>query len=251
MADATQPEVVNCAAEEKAPKRRREQKRFKIRNLPPAVRRELDERLRTGAYTSFAGLSQWLENGHAIYISPSSLAYYNKYELDPTLRAVKIATAQAAEIVRTTGSDDDEINLAMFRLMQTSIFDLLVQVHRSRQLVAMVPETRERGAARKKARLERRAEDGRSPDEQSSDDAEASSQLPTRTEIAAVSALGKTVATVSRASLDFKKWRAQVREKVETKVAATKAKVSEAAREGGLSPAAEKKIRAALMEIKL
>src|SRR5580704_5399841 len=151
MAKSIEPEVVESAEEEQARKQRREQKRFKIRGLPPAVRRELDERLRTGAYTSFAGISQWLEKDHAVYISPSSIAYYNKYDLDPTLRAVKIATAQAAEIVRATGSDDDEINLAMFRLMQTSIFDLLVQVHRSRQLVAMVPETRERAASRMKA----------------------------------------------------------------------------------------------------
>jgi len=66
-----------------------------------------------------------------------------------------------------------------------------------------------------------------------------------------VTALGKIVATVSRANREWREWREKMRERVEAKVAATNASVSEAAREGGLSPAAEQKIRAALMEIKL
>jgi hypothetical protein len=251
MARVIEPEVVNSAEPVKRVKQRRPQVRFKIRRLPPAVHRELDERLTTGAYGSFAELSQWLENDHAQYISPSSLAYYNKHHFDPTLRAVKIATAQAAEIVRTTGGDDDEMNLALFRLMQTSIFDLLVQLNRSRQLIAMVPDARERSAARMQALEDKRAngEDSRDPQLAEADGPSVPS--PTRTDLAAVTALGKTVATVSRANLDLKKWREHKREKLEAKVAATSARVSEAAREGGLSPAAEEKIRAALLEIKL
>jgi len=248
---AREPEVVKPVSQEKPAKRRRAQVRYKIRGLPVAVHRELDARLTTGAYGSFAELSQWLENDHAQYISPSSLAYYNKHHFDPTLQAVKIATAQAAEIVRTTGGDDDEMNLALFRLMQTSIFDLLVQLNRSRQLIAMVPEARERSAARVQALEDKRANSDYSRDAGLAEECGPSEPSPTRTELAAVTALGKTVATVSRANVDLKKWREHMREKLEAKVAATSVRVSEAAREGGLSPAAEEKIRAALMEIKL
>ena len=250
MAPALEPEVVKPATR-KSGKPRRAQKRYKIRGLAPAVHRELDERLRTGDYRSFEELSDWLEKDHQQFISPSSLAYYYKHKLDPILQAVKIATAQAAEIVRATGGDDDEINLAMFRLMQTSIFDLLVQVNRSRHLIATVPEARERSAARMKALEDKRADADPSRDQEAVEGSAQSPHMPTRTEVAAVAALGKTVATVSKASLDFKKWREHMREKLEDKVAATSARVSEAARDGGLSPAAEEKIRAALMEIKL
>jgi Protein of unknown function (DUF3486) len=253
MANAIEPEVVESAKEEKPRKKRRAQVRFKIRGLPPPVHRELDDRLQYGS-DSLADLSEWLEKEHGIFISPSSLAYYNRHELDPTLQAVKIATAQAAEIVRVSGGgDDDEMSLALFRLVQTAIFDLLVQLNRSRHLIAMLPAAEQRAAAIAATRNRNRAEDG-SPDQsqnQTAAEDQSPPKPPTRLELAAIDALGKTVATVSKANLELKRWREQMREKIERKVAATNARVSQAAREGGLSRAAEKTIRQALLEIKL
>jgi hypothetical protein len=69
--------------------------------------------------------------------------------------------------------------------------------------------------------------------------------------VAVITALGKTVAMVGKAEIELNKWCAETREKLEAKIAATSAKLSEAAREGGLSPALEEKIRNALLEIKL
>src|SRR5271168_1682483 len=146
MANALEPEVVKAVPEKKPRRKRRIQQRYKIRNLAPALHRELDQRLISGTFGSFALLSEWLETEHGVSISPSSLHYYSKYELDPTLQAVKFATAQAAEIVRSIGDDDNEMNLALFRLTQTAIFDLLLQLNKTRYLIAMIPATRQRSA---------------------------------------------------------------------------------------------------------
>jgi hypothetical protein len=247
---AIEPEVVESAKEEKPRKQRRAQVRYKIRRLPPPVHRELDDRLTSGSH-SLEGLSEWLEKEHGVSISPSSLAYYNRHELDPTLQAVKIATAQAAEIVRVSGGDDDEMSLALFRLVQTTIFDLLVNLNRSRHLIAMLPAAEHRAAAISATRNHNRDEAGSQEQDETAGDEESSAKRPTRLEFAAIAALGKTVATVSKANIELKRWREHMREKIELKVAATNARLSQAAREGGLSRAAEETIRQALLEIKL
>ncbi len=250
MAQPLEPEVVKSANEEKPGKKRRSQVRFKIRSLPPAVHRELDERLGSGDYRSLAALSEWLEKDHGQFISPSSLAYYLKHQVDPTLQAVKLATAQAAEIARECAGDDDQMSLALVRLVQTAIFDLLVYLNRSRYLLAMIPAAEHRSAAILATRSRHRAENG-TPEPEGSEDPQVSFKPPNRLELAAIAALGKTVATVSRANIELKRWREHVAEKLARTIAVTGERVSEAAREGGLSPAAEQKIRAALMEIKL
>lgn len=246
------PEVVKSASQKKAVKPRRAQTRFKIRALPPAVHRELDARLNSGNYRSLDQLSDWLEQEHGQFISPSSLAYYFRHELDPMLQAVKIATAQAAEIVRATDGDDDEMSFALFRLTQTAIFDLLVQLNRARHLVALGSSARDRSAKILKTRKQKLAEDGPAPNEQAlAAEDPLSSKFPSRIELVAATSLGKIVATVNKALIDWKKWREEAREKIERKVAATSARVCEVASEAGLSPEAEKCIRDALMEIKL
>ncbi len=252
MARVIEPEVVKSVTEEKPVKRRRAQQRYKIRGFPPAVRRELDDRLISGNYYSLRQLSDWLEKEHGQFISPSSLAYYYKHELDPMLQAVKIATAQAAEIVRLSDDDDDEMNRALFRLTQTAIFDLLVQLNKARYLAALIPAAQRRSAALLSGPESKRVEDGPAQgQEAAAEPAQVPAKSPTRAELAAVAALGKIVATVSKALIEWKKWRDQAREKLGAKIAATSAQVSQAAREGGMSPEVEEKIRAALMEIKL
>jgi hypothetical protein len=252
MPPTLEPEVVKSVQEEKTVKRRRAQVRYKIRGLPPAVHRELDERLAARNYRSLDELSEWLEKEHGKSISPSSLAYYFRHELDPMLQAVKIATAQAAEIVRMTGDGDDEMSLALFRLTQTAIFDLLVQVNKTRHLVALIPAAQQRSTALLNSPERKRLEDGAAPGpEVPAEETEASAKYPTKVELAAVTALGKIVATINKAQIEWKKWRDQAREKLQEKVAATSARVSEMAREGGLSPEVEDSIRAALTEIKL
>jgi hypothetical protein len=58
-------------------------------------------------------------------------------------------------------------------------------------------------------------------------------------------------ATISKAMLDVERWREQMREKLNAQLAATTAKVTEAARKDGMSVETEATIRALLMQIKV
>ena len=64
-----------------------------------------------------------------------------------------------------------------------------------------------------------------------------------------IGSIAKSVAELARASLAQKKWTAEVREKLAAKVAAANERVTQAVKSGGLSPDAEKTIRAALLDI--
>jgi hypothetical protein len=258
------PEVVDAVPKAK-PKRTRTRTSYKIRRLPPAVRRDLDRRLAADDYLGFRELSKWLEEAHGQYISPSSLNNYHRNNFDPLLKAVKMAAMQSAEIVHVTSGDDDLMTRALFRLVQTAIFDLLVQLNRTHQLLARMPVSVQHGEAILQKRAARRIEAGEtspgetSPGETSQDTSASSSvsspapksKFSTNTEVAAVTALGRVTATISKAMLDVERWREQMREKLNAQLAATTAKVTEAARKDGMSVETEATIRALLMQIKV
>jgi hypothetical protein len=252
MGPTLEPEVEKSAPQEPPARPRRVQVRYKIRDLPPEVRRELDARLAAGPQCSFEELSQWLEHDHGRSISPSALHNYFKNNFDPVLQAVKISTAQSAEIVRVSGGDDEEINLAMFRLTHTALFDLLVELHRSRAMIARMPAVRAHSQSHLQA-LQHRGDgaaevSGEVVPQEHEDRAEP--KYPTKADLATVTALGRAVAMLTRALVEFKKFREQTRDKLDVKIAATNAKVTAAMRAGGLSPEVEETIRKALMEIK-
>jgi hypothetical protein len=253
------PEVVDAVPKAK-PKRTRTRTSYKIRRLPPAVRRDLDRRLAADDYLGFRELSKWLEEAHGQYISPSSLNNYHRNNFDPLLKAVKMAAMQSAEIVHVTSGDDDLMTRALFRLVQTAIFDLLVQLNRTRQLLARMPVSVQHGEAILQKRAARRIEAGETSPSETSQDTSASSSVSspaprskfsTNTEVAAVTALGRVTATISKAMLDVERWREQMREKLNAQLAATTAKVTEAARKDGMSVETEATIRALLMQIKV
>jgi hypothetical protein len=62
-------------------------------------------------------------------------------------------------------------------------------------------------------------------------------------------AISCSVASLARVSVTQKKWRVEVREKLNAKVGRAAEQVAIAARAGGLSPAAEQQIRNALLDI--
>jgi hypothetical protein len=245
MVEALVPEVVDTP-QAAARKNRRSLVRYKIRRLPPEARRELEKQFAEDNFGSFADLSKWLEETYGQKINPASLQNYYKNNFDPVLTAVKIATAQAAEIVRLTAGDDGMMSGALLRLVQTAIFDLLVQLQRSRRLIEQIPKARAHSAVVANKRAERREHEGPSPEPSA-----ALSDPSTRVEIAAVAALGKVTATVSKAVIEFERWRDELRKRVNQKVAATAIAVADVAHEAGLSPEVEKTIRDALMEIKV
>jgi uncharacterized protein DUF3486 len=72
------------------------------------------------------------------------------------------------------------------------------------------------------------------------------SETVTPTMLAAIS---RSVTSLARASVDHKKWMAQVRDKLSAKVGRAAEEVALAAKAGGLSPGAELQIRNALLDI--
>jgi hypothetical protein len=245
------PEVVEGGPQEKADRKERARASYKIRRLPPEVRRDLDRRLAADDYLGFRELSRWLEEEHGQSISASSLNNYHRHNFDPLLKAVKMAAMQSAEIVRVTGGDDDLMTRALFRLVQTAIFDLLVQLNRTRQLLARMPASLHHGQAVLQNREAKRIEADETRENAAAPARALESKFPTSVEVATVTALGKITATVSKAMLDVERWREQMREKLNAQLASTAAKVTEAAREGGMSADTEEKIRSMLMEIKV
>jgi hypothetical protein len=72
------------------------------------------------------------------------------------------------------------------------------------------------------------------------------SETVTPTMLAAIS---RSVTSLARASVDHKKWMAEVRDKLNAKVGRAAEQVAIVAQAGGLSPAAEQQIRNALLDI--
>ena len=62
-------------------------------------------------------------------------------------------------------------------------------------------------------------------------------------------AVSRSVAALARASVNQKKWKVEVRDKLSAKVGRAAEQVALAARSGGLSPEAEQQIRNALLDI--
>jgi hypothetical protein len=256
MPNTLEPEILK-ALTPKQEKRSRERVRGKIRRLPPEVRHQLDERLASGSYDGFRGLSRWLEEEHGQRISPTTLAAYFKFDFNPALQAVRIATIQAMEIVRQNGDSDDGMNRALSRLVQATLFQMLVEMQRTRHLISLVPAAHHRSEAILKGR-KKNSEDNSQPvgteatgDSVIENEGEFVSKFPTKADLAAVAAVGRVVAMMAKTQLEWTKWRVTASEILAEKVAATTETVAVAVREGGLSPEAEATIRAALMEIKL
>jgi hypothetical protein len=229
-----------------APKRRLKV-RGKIKRLPPEIREELNRRLVNGGFSDYRGLSRWLEE-QGYEISPSAINTYAR-RFEQRLEAVRLATAQARAVVEAAPDDDDRINQALMKIVQTTLFEMMIDLNDTRQKLADVERARKTGAARIR---NRRARAG-APEEVDGEGEldEPMRKYPTKADLAAVGSVGRTVASLARVELQWRKWREQAREAVERQVGVASEKLSEAARSGGLSPEAADKIRAALLEIRV
>ena len=225
---------------------------YKVRRLPPDVRKELDERLVNGDFTDYRGLSKWLHEKN-YEISPAAINYY-AHSFEQRLSAVKLATKQAHEIVQATGADDEKMNQALMRLVQTTMFEMMVRMYDARRKFEAADQARARSRIRLAARASRNSNAGEAAAGEggaSPDDAELATKYPTKAEIAAMGSVGRTVAALRKLDLEWEKWRTQMKLKLEQQVDAAKERVTEAVKEGGLSPEAESRIRSALLEIRV
>jgi hypothetical protein len=251
MGTVLEPEVVKSSNEEMPVRLTKEgqpfraQVRGKIDALPEPAKSELDHRLATNAFRNYRWLSRWLEEVHAARVSPSALNYRKKHKIDLTLLPVKYATQEARDIVAATGGDNEEINRVLTMVVQTKIFEMLIQINTVIEAIDQLESAAQRS---KKVRAERARKAGKQGNTGSGGEIK-ESKYPSKGGLAAVSVLVKSTTAIGTHVREGQKWEID-REELLRKVAEATQKVSKLANEAGLSPAAEKAIRAAMLEIK-
>ena len=98
----------------------------KVDRLPEDVRKQLDAKLITNAFSDYEGLSKWLKSiGYEI--SRSSLQEHGQ-AFKQKLEAVKLATDQAKAIAEANPDREGAMNDALMRLIQQRLFDVLVEM---------------------------------------------------------------------------------------------------------------------------
>ena len=147
----------------------------KIDLLPPSLRTELDRRLVSGGFAGFGALSQWLAE-HGYEVGKSAIGE-RSLRLKRRLAAITAST-EAMQMVSTASPDDaDERSHAIIALLQTDLFEALVEFQ------------------------EAAAQD--------------SDEITPAERIALYGKAAKNIATLTRASVARQKWAAEVRAKVD------------------------------------
>ncbi|HLI78346.1 MAG TPA: phage protein Gp27 family protein [Candidatus Binataceae bacterium] len=253
MGDARKPEVVDTQQAlpvrvTKEGKSYRDPSRNKLAQLPEELRAEVDRRLADSG-NSCRAVSEWLEDEHATRIGPSSLQYRKK-RLDLELLGVKYATSEARAIVEATGGDNEEINRALTTLVQTKLYDMLIQMNTVIEAFDRAGKANSRSAKVMKTRHRHQQKTGAAHQGEPSE-GDLSPRRPHSAAVSALSALVRNTAMIGRHVMDTDKWDLDRQIKVAQLVKIADQKVTKIASEAGLSPEVEKTIRDALMEIKV
>ena len=254
MPDAIKPEVVDSVPDKSLPltkegKPFRERKHGKIAALPDQVRTEMEHRLAEPG-NSLRLVSKWLEDEHAARIGPTSLQRH-KRRLDLKLLPVKYATQEARAIVEASGGDNEEINRALTMLVQTKIYEMLVQMNTVIEAFDHVKAANAHSRMWMKTHREKQKEKaGQGAEPQTNDDAALLPEQPNPAALVAVTMLAKNTAAIGHHVIEFEKWDLERDLKLARQIEVAEQKVSKVVDEAGLSPEVEKNIRAALMEIK-
>ncbi len=98
----------------------------KVELLPDDLRREFESRLVRGAFSGYEALSDWLaEQGYEI---SKSVLHKHGQKLKRRLEAIKAST-QAAQLLADTAPDEaGALSSAVLALVQTEMFELLVNL---------------------------------------------------------------------------------------------------------------------------
>lgn len=176
-------------------------RRSKVGTLPQDVRQFVDAVLAQNQFGGYDALAAALAD-KGFSISKSALHRYGA-KLEKRLAAIKAATEAARAIADTATDDADDRSAAVMSMVQSDIFNILVDL------------------------------------QDAEDDVDPADRLKLRARAA------KSIAELSRASVNQKKWMVQVRERAE----AAASKAESLARKGGLSEEAAGQIRAAILGI--
>jgi hypothetical protein len=95
----------------------------KMNRMPDDLKKELDRLLGEGTVHSSRQLAKWLaDNGFAI--SHMTIYRYGQ-KFERRLEAVRLATEQARVVCETFKDDDQQMQTALLRLVQTRVFEVL------------------------------------------------------------------------------------------------------------------------------
>ena len=98
--------------------------RSKVSELPPEVKRWLDDALAENSFSQYELLADELtQRGYAI--SKSALHRYGQ-AFEERLSALKMASEQARAVVQAAPDDEGAVNEALMRLVQEHLFKLLM-----------------------------------------------------------------------------------------------------------------------------
>lgn len=100
--------------------------RSKIKQLPPDVKKWLDQALLEGDFSGYEFLEQELAN-RGYQIGKSSINRYGQ-AFENRLHALKLATEQAKAISESIPDDSGAMNDALIRLVQQKAFDTLLKM---------------------------------------------------------------------------------------------------------------------------
>ncbi|MGD9950290.1 MAG: DUF3486 family protein [Desulfobulbus sp.] len=102
--------------------------RNKVYTLPEPIRAWLDETLAANGGQQFAALEEQLK-AKGFKISDSALQRYHANDLEPRLKALKLATESARTVAAAMGENDGSTMLeALTALCQERLFSLLMEV---------------------------------------------------------------------------------------------------------------------------
>jgi hypothetical protein len=101
--------------------------RSKIAQLPELMRKQLDAKLITNAFSDCRGLSAWLA-GQGYSISKDAVNRHGR-NLEARLDAIKRSTEAAKAIAAAAPDDEGTMNDALIRLIQEIDFDILMQLN--------------------------------------------------------------------------------------------------------------------------
>lgn len=98
-------------------------KTWKIKRMPKDLKAQLDAMMSDGTFHSSIQLAKWLgDNGFEI--SSRSLRQYSE-NFEQRLDAIRMATEQARIVCEQFKDDDDRMQTALLRLVQTQLFEVL------------------------------------------------------------------------------------------------------------------------------
>lgn len=103
-----------------------------VHNLPDDLRQALNARLVADGFADYSGFAEWINGelesrGLEMSVSRSALHRHGQ-QFEEKLEAMRMATEQAQAIAAGASDDEGAMNEALIRLVQTKMFEALMEV---------------------------------------------------------------------------------------------------------------------------